>query len=591
MNNQPTNIKLIFPAQSFKFYSIFWTGALLLLVGFLFLGCGGAPFPPDGTGPSGTTTPIVSGVKFTVGGTVTGLTGRGLILRNNNGDNLSVSVNGAFTFATSVTSGSAYSVSVFTKPSFPSQTCSVTNGAGIVTSANIINIAVNCVENTIIPTFTLTVAKTGDGAGTVISSPIGINCETDCTEIYNSDQIVTLTPTAGSNSIFWGWSGEECTGTGTCTVIMTQARNVTAKFMLIPIVQTFPLMVSKSGTGNGTLTSNPVGIACGNICNASFSNGINVSLTAAPDALSTFEGWSAPCSGTDPCVVTITDNVTVKANYVLKVVNKSPLNFSYFKDGQDPNLGSVLSEDQQREGLHLISGYTDWVRGFGTDFGHDKFCGIAKSMGLKVVASAWLGRSLTSNEAEITRIISIANDCRPEIVVVGSEVLLRNDLTEAQLLAYISRVRAAVPPEIPVTTAEIASVLWGHPAVMDAVDVIFANFYPYWEGVNLNVAVQSINADYEFTVKLAKGKQVFVSETGWPSCGEQIGEAVPSLPNAEFYFKNVMSWAKAKKITVFYFEAFDESWKAKPEGPQGACWGLWTKEGVLKPGMLSLIHI
>jgi hypothetical protein len=120
---------------------------------------------------------------------------------------------------------------------------------------------------------------------------------------------------------------------------------------------------------------------------------------------------------------------------------------------------------------------------------------------------------------------------------------------------------------------------------MDAVDVIFANFYPYWEGVNLNVAVQSMNADYEYTVELAKGKQVFVSETGWPSCGDQIGEAVPSVPNAEFYFKNVMSWANAKKITVFYFEAFDESWKAKPEGPQGACWGLWTKEGVLKPGM------
>jgi hypothetical protein len=83
--------------------------------------------------------------NFTVGGTVTGLTGSGLILQNNGGDNVAVSVDGAFTFATSIASGSSYSVRVFAHPSFPAQICSAINGQGTVTSANVTNVSVNCV--------------------------------------------------------------------------------------------------------------------------------------------------------------------------------------------------------------------------------------------------------------------------------------------------------------------------------------------------------------------------------------------------------------------------------------------------------------
>ena len=84
---------------------------------------------------------------LTVGGTVAGITGSGFILQNNGGDNLVVNGAGAFTFATAIASGLGYNVSVFAQPSSPPQTCSVTNGAGTVTSANITNVSVNCVTN------------------------------------------------------------------------------------------------------------------------------------------------------------------------------------------------------------------------------------------------------------------------------------------------------------------------------------------------------------------------------------------------------------------------------------------------------------
>ena len=79
-------------------------------------------------------------------------------------------------------------------------------------------------------TFNLTVTKAGGGTGTVTSNPAGINCGSDCSQSYTNGTSVTLTATPASGSNFAGWDGEGCTGTGTCTVSMTQARNVTATF-------------------------------------------------------------------------------------------------------------------------------------------------------------------------------------------------------------------------------------------------------------------------------------------------------------------------------------------------------------------------
>ena len=78
---------------------------------------------------------------------------------------------------------------------------------------------------------------------------------------------------------------------------------------------------------------------------------------------------------------------------------------------------------------------------------------------------------------------------------------------------------------------------------------------------------------------------MIVSETGWPSCGTPIGNAVPSPENAGQYFVNVVSWARANDVDIFYFEAFDERWKVRHEGPQGACWGIWDEDGNLKQWM------
>ena len=79
---------------------------------------------------------------FTVGGSVTGLTGTGLVLQDNAADDLAVSADGAFTFATGLADGASYAVTVKTQPS--NQSCAVTNGSGNIAGAKITNVAVAC---------------------------------------------------------------------------------------------------------------------------------------------------------------------------------------------------------------------------------------------------------------------------------------------------------------------------------------------------------------------------------------------------------------------------------------------------------------
>jgi Divergent InlB B-repeat domain len=163
---------------------------------------------------------------------------------------------------------------------------------GLVT----INASKTCTATfTAVPqTFTLNlnvvkaITSAGTGTGTVISNPAGINCGSDCSESYPTGTVVALTATPASGSVFSGWSGGGCS---TASVAMNQNRNCIATFNAVA-VQSFGLSVNKTGTGNGTVTSNPAGISCGSDCSESYTSGAVVALSAVPAAGSTFSGWS-----------------------------------------------------------------------------------------------------------------------------------------------------------------------------------------------------------------------------------------------------------------------------------------------------------
>lgn len=171
-------------------------------------------------------------------------------------------------------------------------------------------------------TYTLSVSKSGTGTGTVISSPSGIDCGSDCSQSYNAGTLVSLSAIASPGSTFSGWSGA-CSGISLCHLpAMTGNMSVTATFNTVAPTQ-YNLTVGKFGTGTGTVTSSPSGINCGSDCSQSYSSGTVVALTASASSGSTFAGWSGACSGTGACQITMNAVKSVIASFATIKYNLS----------------------------------------------------------------------------------------------------------------------------------------------------------------------------------------------------------------------------------------------------------------------------
>ncbi len=166
----------------------------------------------------------------------------------------------------------------------------------------------------VLPKHDAVVNKLGAGSGTVISNPGGIDCGTVCVAEFAENAVLHFTATPDKGSVFLGWDAG-CNGISSCVVAMNQFQTVTARFEIAPT--NFTLTVDKVGKGAGVITSNPVGIDCGEDCAEDYLAGANtqVTLTPNPAAGSTFIGWNGACSGTGACTVTMFANQNITAAF------------------------------------------------------------------------------------------------------------------------------------------------------------------------------------------------------------------------------------------------------------------------------------
>ncbi len=253
--------------------------------------------------------------------------------------------------------------------------------------------------------------------------------------------------------------------------------------------------------------------------------------------------------------------------------------FSPYMEGQD--IGDQLTEKQIVRRMEIVKPYTRWVRSFSCTDGNELIPEVARRHGLKVMAGAWIGKDKAENEREIRGLIELAKAGHVDIASVGNEVLLRNELSEEEILGYIQRVKKALPG-IPVGYVDAYFQFHDRPRLVEACDVVLANCYPFWEGTSLEEASTYLKQMYAVAQKAAQGKPVIITETGWPSQGSSTNGAVPSPVNAMKYFMNINSWSQKNEIALFYFSSFDESWKLHHEGDVGARWGIWDKNEKLK---------
>jgi lysozyme len=151
------------------------------------------------------------------------------------------------------------------------------------------------------------------GAGGSVADATGrlvCGAGTACEALFDPRASVSMTavPQLGAVFLSWGGACAPAGGSTTCTLTALNTKHATATFG-------YPLTVSTVGDGAGTVTSSPGAIACPPACNAPFAVGSTVTLQAAADPASEFDGWSGACSGSGPCTVAMDGVRSVAASF------------------------------------------------------------------------------------------------------------------------------------------------------------------------------------------------------------------------------------------------------------------------------------
>ena len=207
---------------------------------------------------------------------------------------------------------------------------------------------------------------------------------------------------------------------------------------------------------------------------------------------------------------------------------------------------------------------------------------------MTTVAGAWMNYDAGASRAELDCVIALAKEGVVDVASIGSEVVTWNGLTASQIVAYIHHFRLAVPT-VAVTTAikYEALILPENSPIIDAVDIVYANIYPFWSGYSIDSALRVFIKEYESIKAISAGKEVWISETGWPSNGSCAnGAAVPNIDNQERYLREIMEWCKSEGVVLSWFDAFEQPWKDGSEWCNVAShWGLFDAHtGKIKPG-------
>jgi hypothetical protein len=271
---------------------------------------------------------LAAPTTYKVGGNVSGLSSTGLVLSLNNGaQTQAVSANGAFNFATGLSNGASYAVTVGTQPS--GQSCTVSNGSGTIASANVTNVGVSCTNTT--TNFTVTPSVSG-GNGTISPS-------TAQTVASGATTTFTLTPSAGYHTV--------TPVGGTCAVGSLSGNTyttgaITANCTVIGSFAITTYTVTASAGSNGSITP----------ASQTVNSGSTASFTVTPNA-----GYHVASVSGDTCTVTpgsgstwttnaITQNCAVNATFAITtytVTASAGSNGSITPASQTVNSGSTAS--------------------------------------------------------------------------------------------------------------------------------------------------------------------------------------------------------------------------------------------------------
>jgi len=268
--------------------------------------------------------------------------------------------------------------------------------------------------------------------------------------------------------------------------------------------------------------------------------------------------------------------------------------YSGYRLGQSPQTQTFPSQAQVLEDLRIVERHWRLVRVYGSDRHSEDVLEVIRREKLKVrvLLGIWLdGKLEEGNARQVATGIRLAN-AYPDVVVavnVGNEAFVSwsdHRMTEERGLELLRQVKAAV--RCPVTVAD-DQLYWREPGarLAAAVDFISMHSYPAWGKHDIETALPVTIADFERVQHAHPGQTIVITEAGWPTYTDRPQNAprAGDETKQKRYYEELTSWAKARAVTTFVFEAFDEPWKGK--GTEGH-WGLFTESRKAKPVMQAL---
>lgn len=271
-------------------------------------------------------------------------------------------------------------------------------------------------------------------------------------------------------------------------------------------------------------------------------------------------------------------------NQTLPLINAPQIvnGFAYsgFQQGQSPLDKDYPSTAELLADLKLLKPLTNHVRIYGA-LENSEVTPLASSLGFKISAGAWLGADKNANAREISALkAQIRIYPNIERAIVGNEVLLRKDMTNKELFAYLDEVRESTT--VPISTAEPWHVWLRNPELVKHVDYIAVHLLPYHEGLHVEQAVDYSLLKYQELMTTFPRKKIVITEVGWPSEGPAIGSAIASKINQAHFIREFISKTAYKNYDYYLMEAFDQPWKKNLEGWAGAYWGMFSADRTLK---------
>lgn len=288
--------------------------------------------------------------------------------------------------------------------------------------------------------------------------------------------------------------------------------------------------------------------------------------------------------------------------------------YSGFRDGQRPG-GMYPSYEEVKEDLFILANHWKYLRLYDCDEHAETVLNVIRKerLDFKVMLGAFIEAEMNNfgcpwgggsydeeqletnrnkNEQKIQRLIDCANEYREIIfsLSVGNEACVEwtdHYVPVKQVVKYATRVKKYAPQPVTFCDNYVPWLIKLKP-LAGIVDFISIHTYPVWEYRHIHEAIEYTKENYEAVANIYPDKPVIITEAGWAtnSNGRGIQPEQVNEENQKIYYEDLTNWSEKNNVPVFFFEAFDESWKgsADPLEPEKH-WGLFKANRAPKMAM------